>query len=294
LQEPGGGHFDVSDEKVAYLALYLKKAAQYRLGTTLKPIDPTKQGWSKSGFWHFDEEIAKVTETFKADQKTKKAQLVGFIQDDKVVEQNPKLHMQILLKFLPLDDGISFKLTGTFLDTVPEGRPEGWTGLPKGSPISRASGPVTIHRICGPVVQTSANTWSIRFYRMGMNNAKRSNEICFFASHPGDAEYKRAVQQAGLHFPLRNTTGKDQCITFPEIQPDLKLKATSDSGLPVYYYVREGPAEIEGDTLKLTRIPLRAKFPVKIAIIAWQWGRSIEPKVKTAEPVEHTFAIFSK
>jgi len=79
---------------------------------------------------------------------------------------------------------------------------------------------VTIHRICGPVVQTGPDTWSIRFYRMGMNNTKRSNEICFFASHPGDAEYKRAVQQASLRFPLRNTTGKDQRITFPEIQSD--------------------------------------------------------------------------
>src|SRR5262249_15883892 len=53
LANPAAGHFDCSDAKVAYLALYLKKAVQYRLPedapldapVQLKPIDPTKQGW---------------------------------------------------------------------------------------------------------------------------------------------------------------------------------------------------------------------------------------------------------
>ena len=58
LANPGGGHFESSDAKVEYIALYLKKAAQYRLpssgGTTaLKLIDPTKQGWLADR-WHRD------------------------------------------------------------------------------------------------------------------------------------------------------------------------------------------------------------------------------------------------
>jgi hypothetical protein len=156
---------------------------------------------------------------------------------------------------------------------------------------------VVISRICGPVIQTGPETFSIRFYRMGMDQG-RSNEIWLVAAHPGDDHYKSAVQQASLHFPLRNTQGAEQHITFPAI-PDqtnatdeLKLNATSDAGVPVYYYVREGPAEIIGDNiLRLIAIPPRSKFPLRVTVVAWQWGRSIEPKLKTAEPVERTFNL---
>ncbi|MGB8356524.1 MAG: hypothetical protein WCD79_21675 [Chthoniobacteraceae bacterium] len=332
LANPGAGHFDVSDAKVGYLALYLKKVAQYRLPADvpmdrpaqLKPIDPTRTGWladrwrkndppktpaapvgkytgdAKDAFWFFDEELARATETLEATYRGKKADLLGYVQNGNIVEQNSRTHQQVTLKFLPLEDGLSFKLTGAFLDTVPEGRPEGWTGQPKGSPITHATGggPVVISRICGPVVQTAPDTWAVRFYRMGMINTKRSNEIWLLASHPGDAEYRRAVQQSVMHFPLRNDAGADQHITFAAI-PDqrlgtesLKLDAKSDANVPVYFYVREGPAELQGDTLKFTAIPPRSKFPVKVTVVAWQWGRSIDPKLKTAEPVERTFSIF--
>jgi len=331
LQNPGGGHFDETDAKIDYLALYLKKAAQYRLPTNapvdgpvkLNPIDPSKHGWlaerwhrdqppkttpapvgqykgdPKDAFWYFDGELAKATEAFEAQYRGKKADLLGYVQNGKVVEQNPKTHQQVTLSFLPLADGVSFKLKGAFIDTVPEGRPEGWTGLPKGSPVDHASGggPVIISRICGPVEQTGPDTWAIRFYRMGTDNKKRSNEIWLEATHPGDAQYRRAVQQSVLRFPLRNTVGADQTITFPEI-PDqrvgtasLPLHATSSAHVPVYFYVKDGPAELVGNTLKFTAIPPRAKFPVAVTVVAWQWGRSIDPKLKTAEPVERTFHL---
>lgn len=332
LANPAAGHFDFSDEKIDFLALYLKKAVQYRLPDNapldgpveLKPIDPAKQGWLvdrwrmnqapkaaaapvghykgpvNEAFWAFDEEIAKVTEQFGANYRGKKADLLGFVQDGAVVPQTPGAHLQVNLKFAPEDDGVTFKLTGAFLDTVPEGRPEKWTGLPKGSMIehSNSTDPITITRICGPVVQLAPDTFSVRFYRMGMNNGKRSGDIYFFASHPGDDQYKRAVQQAQMHIPTKNTVGKDQHITFPKI-PDqaegtasVPLNATSSANVPVYYYVREGPAEIDNDnTLRFTQIPPRSKFPVKVTVVAWQLGRSTEPKLKSAEPVEQTFSI---
>ncbi len=331
LANPGAGHFDVSDAKVGYLALYLKKAAQCRLpsnipvdrATVLKPINPTKTGWladrwrkndgpqapaapvgdytgdAKDAFWFFDEELAKATASLEAGDRGKKVDLTGYLQEGRVVEQNPKTHQQVTLKFLPLEDGISFKLTGTFLDTVPEGRPEGWTGLPKGSPVTHASGggPVVISRICGPVVQTAPDTWAIHFDRMGMINTKRSNEIWLLASHPGDDQYRRAVQQSVMHFPLRNDQGADQHINFPQIPdlppgtPSVKLVAHADSGAKVNFYVKEGPAELQGDTLKITAIPPRAKFPLKVTVVAWQYGRASEPKLKSADPVEQTFWI---
>ena len=331
LANPGSGHFDFTDAKIDYLALYLKKAAEYRLPAivpldrpaTLKPIDPTKTGWladrwQKNGpprapaapvgkytgdpndaFWYFDGELAHATEALEATYRGKKVDLLGYLQNGKVVDQNAKTHQQVTLQFLPVGDGMTFKLTGTFIDTVPDGRPVRWTGLPKGSPVSHASGggPVVISRICGPVAQVGPDTWAIRFYRMGMDNTKRSNEIWLVATHPGDDQYRRAVQQSVLHFPLTNKIGADQHITFPQI-PDqrlgtrsIDLNATSDANVPVYYYVREGPAELDGDTLKFTSVPPRAKFPVSVTVVAWQWGRSIDPKLKTAPPIERTFHI---
>ena len=330
--DAGGGHFDFHDRMVEAIALYLRKLAKYRLPedpllddqVTLKPINPTTTGWvydrwrkndkpkappapvakyignTKETFWAFDEELAKAIEAYNADAHGKKVPVVGYIQNGEVVAQNPKLHAQVPLKFLPESDGLTFKLDARFLDTVPEGRPVGWTGLPAGAPVGHPSGggPIAIDRICGPLVKLAPDTFAIRFYRMGMNNPKRSNDLWFMASHSGDAEYRRVVQQAQMRFPLKNEQGRDQTITFAPIvdQPagtkSLKLQATSSAGVPVYYYVREGPAEVSDDgAVTFAPIPPRAKFPVKVTVVAWQWGRSVEPKLKTAKEVERTFHL---
>ena len=97
-------------------------------------------------------------------------------------------------------------------------------------------------------------------------------------------------------FPYRNTEGKCQHILFPGLDDvkqgteTISLHATSDCGLPVYYYVKEGPAEIEGNKLVFTRIPPRSKFPLKVTVVAWQYGLAGE--VQTAEPVERSFFIY--
>ena len=154
-----------------------------------------------------------------------------------------------------------------------------------------------IDRICGPVEKLGVDTFMIRFDRVGTTNTRRSNEIWLMATQPGDSEYKRAVQQAVLHFPLQNRSGAEQRITFPEIPdqragtPSVQLHATSDANVPVRYYVREGPAEIAGDTINFTALPPCSKFPVSVTVVAWQYGRAIEPRLQTAEPVERTFFI---
>jgi len=59
--------------------------------------------------------------------------------------------------------------------------------------------------------------------------------------------------------------------------------------LPVSYYVLEGPAIIKGDRLELTRIPPKARYPVKITVVAWQYG--IAGKLQTALPVARSFYL---
>ena len=331
LAQPGRGHFDIDPKLVRYLALFIRKAAEQRLPAQspldgpvrLKPVDP-RQGWlvdrwrkdeaphakaapfgeyhgnRAEAFWSFDGEMARLTENYGADQRGKRPQLLGYVQAGQVVSQTPAAHEQVRLKFLPQADGVTFQLGATFLDTVAAGgNPARWTGLTNGAPLGHATGggPIKISRICGPVRQVGTNTFAVSFYRMGMANARRGGDIWLLAEQPGDAHYKSAVQQALLHLPLRNTEGREQHLDFPEIPAQtngvkrVALNATSDAGMPVYYYVREGPAEMAGDELQITRIPPRATFPVKVTVVAWQYGRSMEPKIKSAEPVERTFNI---
>lgn len=330
LADVGHGHFDYSDELVKFLAMLIRKAGIARLpevspvdqAVKLKPVDPA-QGWrverwhfdvprtakptsfakfsgdANSAFWCFDREMALATVNFNS-HCGQSPQLVGFEQDGSIVPQTDT-HQQVNLKFEPQPDGVTFHLAATFLDLVPGGskNPAHWTRLPVGSPLGHAAGggPVKISRISGPVEQLSADTFAVRFNRSSIFADRRAGDIWLLASHPGDAKFKSAVQQALLKIPVQLKDGAEQKITFPRIA-DVKrgtkmvnLNATSDAGLPVYYYVQSGPAEVDGDSLEFTAIPARAKFPVKVTVVAWQYGRSVEPKLQSAEPVEREFFI---
>jgi ribosomal protein L18E len=60
----------------------------------------------------------------------------------------------------------------------------------------------------------------------------------------------------------------------------------------VEYFVFAGPAVVhDGNLLRLTEIPSRSKFPVKVTVVAWQFSRSTEPRIQTAEMVEQSFRI---
>ena len=74
----------------------------------------------------------------------------------------------------------------------------------------------------------------------------------------------------------------------------ISLVATSDSGLPVEFYVVAGPAIVENGKLIFTKIPPSSKFPVEVTVAAWQWGRATEPRIKMAEIVKQKFNILKK
>lgn len=332
LASPGQGHFASTDAKVRYLGLYLKKAVEYRVpkdwdghsAPHLISIDPTKSGWlvdkwrinqtpvapaapvgryqgdPSQAFWFFDRELAEATEKYEAAFRGLKPQLVGYQPDGRFVPQT-ETHLQVTLKFEPEADGVTFHLAAGFYDAVPAGssRLPQWTGLPVGAPLGHSrTGDISIDPVCGPVQKLSADTFAVSFQKeTWLNPEARNYELVFAATHPGDQEYKPAVQQAHMFIPARNRQGAEQHITFPEI-PDqkmgvksLRLAAKSDAGVPVHYLVREGPAGMEGDTLRFTSIPPRAKLPIQVTVIAWQYGRVADPKLQTADPVERKFTI---
>lgn len=315
--DAGRGHFDVSDQLVDYITLFLKKAVQHRLPkessldlpVKLIPLNPEngwlKERWKKDqkpqhpeahysqykgdrkdAFWYFDQEMAETTEKFYAKVRGKKEQYLGFSQNSQLLPFNQKQHARIIGKFEPEADGLTFHLKAEFTDTLRTIRS-----------TDHAKGQATISRICGPVEKVNDNTLTVRFYRMGLNNPRRTGDIWLLASHDGDKKYKSLVQQINLSIPLKNTKGQVQEIDFPTIDNvgeqvfEIPLQATSSSGMPVYYYVREGPVEVKDEKLILSKIPPRSKFPIQVTVVAWQYGRSVEPKVQSAESVSQSFWI---
>lgn len=328
LAEPGSGHFNYSDDLVKFLAMFVKKAAEARLpaqtplgqAPVLKPIDPSN-GWlvgrwylnkprdtqpapygkyagdPKEAFWAFDKETAMAIQNYGADQPGKLPQLISITDGQTPVEQGSG--EPVTPRFLPEKDGVTFHLNTSFAPTVSSnGNAARWAYLPAGSPLGHATGggPIVLHKIVGPVVQVGPNTFRYSLDMVSSVKDRRDHDIWVWASQPGDAKYKGIVQQAQIRVPTF-TDGAEQHITFPSI-PDQKvgtesipLGASSDSGRPVYYYVLEGPAKVAGDTLRFTEIPPRAKFPVKVTVVAWQPGSASDPKLKDAAPVERTFSI---
>lgn len=314
LCDTGRGHFDVSEETARYIARFIHKSLEQRLpvegGKQLVKVNPVAgwlvQRWSPDehkkranpapvnrykgdphdAFWYFDREMAELTESRYREHKLKDMQYLGICQNGKLVDYNPQLHAGVMIRFLPEADGLTFRLGTCFTDSLRHQMTE-----------AHAGGSIHLEKICGPVEQLNDSTFTVRFYRMGMYNPRRTSDIWLLASHSGDKKYKSAVQQLNVRIPYRQTEGKRQCILFPGLNdvkvgsPSLQLKAISDCGLPVYYYVKEGPARIKGNSmLEFTPIPPRSRFPIKVTVVAWQYG--IAGEVQTAEPVERSFFIY--
>lgn len=316
LADAGHGHFDYSDELISYLAIFIKKAAAYRLlklnkannTFELKPLNPgtgwLMDRWHKDSLpnakanpyqlyagnrseasWTFDEDMCKKTEQYYVNARAKQKLNIGIQQNGFFIKPAGGL-ADINLKFNPLADGISFSVKAFFTDS----------SRMKSTDVAGLTPPI-ITRICGPVKKIDDSTFRLSFYRMGFNNPKRSNDIWLLASHKGDKKYKSAVQQMNLRFPLFNKEGRPQQISFPIIEDQkagtksISLHASSDARLPVYYYIKEGPAEIKGNTLYFTQVPKKAKFPIKVTVVAWQYGNNTEPEIQSAKSVEQVFYL---
>lgn len=312
--DAGHGHFDYSDELVKFIADYIKAAAIRRLAskdknnsfTILKAVGPSSgwlmDKWRKDSIpqapaapfakfkgnrttasWVFDRNMAEAAESFYAKARAKEKQFIGFKQNGKIVEP-VKNHANFQPQFLPDADGITFNLNAFFSDST-HTKPA----------LSHANPKLQLDRICGPVKKVNDSTFQISFDKLGFTNTKRSNDIWLLAHHKGDNRYKSAVQQVNIKFPLFNRSGKSQTIEFEALKDvttkskPVSLKAVSDQNTAVQFYVKEGPAFIRDNTLYFSKIPPKAKFPVKVTVAAWQYGNQND--LQSARPVEHHFFI---
>jgi len=315
IVQPGATHFSWDEPLARHVALFIEKAAEARLpkdlnSPTLNHIPP-ESGWLTDNalmtpsrfapapyrefkgdptlaFWHLDKELALATEQFEEQYKGKADQRVTLVQDGQPVRPE----WMPTMKFEPEADGVSFKVAADFLNATPEGV------LGAGQPLGHAAGKIKFYLIGGwggGGEQTDENTFRIRFSNFGINS--RACNLMLMAYQEGDKKFKYAEQPAQIKFPEKLTNGAPQKITFEKIsdQPrgvkTLKLMATTDSGLPVDFLVRQGPCEVRDGKLVFTEIPPRTKFPVKVTVVAWQYGHGGTTPVQSAVPVEQAFLI---
>lgn len=328
LADTGRGHFDATDSLIRFLGLFLQKATALRLSDgPLASVDP-KQGWlverwrvdagpsappapyadfagdrSDAG-WCADEEMARAIETIHAASRGKRSQAVAFEQNGRL-RPIANTHAGTELDFLPADDGMTFQLTGNFITPLPADPPSATKDqrpprlvrepLPA-DPDAHAPGPVRIVPLSGPVVADGPGRFRLRLDRMQSADDSRPLEAWFMALHDGDAVFAPTVRQARLRLP-RHDEGLPQVISFPPL-PDqrigaapTRLEADSDQGLPVEFYIRDGPATIRDGILTLAPVPPRTRLPAKVTVVAWQYGRATGQPIRQAAPVERTFLI---
>jgi len=315
IVEPGATHFAWSEPVSRFVALFIRKAAQARIPDTpgdaaapvkCRAIDPKTgalssadigrpgaeaaapyaeyKGDPRKALWHLDAELARASDVFHAPMFARKAQFVTFAdpKTGKPIFVGHDLRLRLTPTWVGPD---TFKVAGTYLDKAPDKYPK------TDGPVGHVEGPVRFRVFCGVVDQVAPDT-----FRVGMDGRGRIRaDILAFS--PGDAVYRFAEQQGRVNLPERLTKGKEQKIAFAEIGavrvggPPVKLKAASDAGLAVRFCVESGPAAVEGDTLKIAQVPRRAAFPLKITVLAYQYGSAVEPLVGSAEPVKQVISV---
>ena len=315
--EPGSGHFAWSDRNSAYLAMFIRKAVDARITAdgAVKGID-YRTGWltnltisssdqpkpaphaqyasdKSAAAWHFDKEIAEATVAYHAG---------GFGKVDQFIKWNDPHWVDAGARFFftKLDwvgDGQTLQLHPVYAKAYPgqyNGRGPRWPDADK--PVGSSSALIRIKAVSGPIAAVGGHR--IRMEYDALAPAGQGARATFMAYSPGDRTYRYSERVGMMPRGFAGLKkGKPQKITFPPIRnmkansPPIKLNAASDSGLPVEYYVACGPALIDAGKLAISQLPVRAKFPISVKVVAWQFGRGVEPFVRTAEPVTQTILI---
>lgn len=311
LIEGGSGHFDCTESMASYFADYIAAAVRARVPADLsqglmpvddhnglvaglplpehrpcRPVALEKADLTQRALpWFFNETLANAAYAAAAINWKAATQVPVFLDPRGLPVPMTFRGITNPVPFETGDDGVSFELKGSLLPSIPE------SFAAAGQPLARAPGTPTVEWICGPVASLGEGR-----FRIALDRTWPKSPICVALRHAGTQEIRDAVQPGYLSLKP-NTGGSAQSITFAEI-PDqmmgttsIHLTATADSGMPVQFFVVAGPAIVKSNFVTFTPIPPRTRLPLKVTITAWQWGRSVEPRVRTAAPVTRSFFI---
>ncbi len=307
--EAGTGHFHCTDEMAAFFATYIRGALKARLpvdgSTALRPVNldagflanlpvPGQNeatilphagatAEQKKRAWFFDRATADAAIRLSTADWSADSQFLGFREGENCSVRPYAFNSvtEIVVK-----TGSDFSVSAFAQSRIPDG----FVGA--GEALRVPDSPVEIDWICGPFSPTGNGR-----FRVALDRTWKTGAAAYAIAHSrGGGGICRAVQPAIVRLQ-ENTLGMAQSIDFQALPAvtdtsvPVTLAASSSSGLPVSFFVREGPAVISGNTLSFTRIPPRSRYPVRVTIGAWQWGSPEGNAVKTAPVVFQSLEI---
>ena len=308
--DPNTGHFDCGETLTQCVADFILAASKARLSdkndTLLKPIK-LDSGWiaglplpgaehiipkpykdavgeERNCPWYFNKAAAVTAEQMASINWNRKTQIAGFAFPD----GKPAGFTKGIVWPIPFntdDDGVTFTLNTTQLKAIPD------TFMFGGTKIGHGNASPKVILLCGNAKPVSGNT-----FRITPDRAYKNSATYFLVKQEGDTEYRGSVEPGQLVIQP-NDNGEPQQLSFDSIpsfklsNKNISLHAISTSGMPVSFFVKSGPVTLHGNQLSVNKIPPRTKFPIIVTIVAYQWGRSKSPAIKTAKQLERSFQI---
>lgn len=320
FNDVGTGHFDFDHASAPILAMFIRQAARMRLPrheplngpVRLRSINP-HSGWlvkprtlgnadytgapavdwkgdPTKAYWYPSRKLADTINRYMRAGYAKKPQAIDFTSGGKPCSLAANGFAIISPHYLP--DGATFRVHAVWLKHSPS------RYLFRGAgPLGHAPSPILFRDIpSGGIKQVGRNEFRVALHAGGFKRLGQPWEPWILAYNRGTAVYRRTDRPAHIVVPLVNTRGLRQKITFAPIayhrrQHWLTVHASSSARLPVQFYVVSGPVLLHGNRLTFTRIPTASRFPIRVIIGAYQWGRAAAPLVQSAGPVFRQFWI---
>lgn len=254
------------------------------------PTAPWKAytGNRQNAIWYFNERLARDMEAyFRSRFERPHPQAIAFIDP---ATGTPLVNPDVWRITIPrlADDG-TFTVSASPLEACTS---PWYMGC---GPLAKSTAPMEFSVVMGEVEQVGPNQFRVVRDRFGPGGCGRTLQVV----NAGDAKTQPATHSVMVNIaPV--VGGAGQRLTFPKL-PDITvattsvpLQAVSDAGLPIAYYVVEGPAVVDGSTLRITQIPRRAALPMQVTVAAYQTGRYGEKPVQPAGPAERKFQIMPR
>jgi len=247
------------------------------------------KGSAEDAFWYFDREMAEAVNHSMLEQLAKQPQAIDFVTEGHVDPLVDNGFAIIKPKFLR--DGITFRVHAESMTASPSAT------LYPNQVLGHAATTITYRVGSGALRQIGPDTFQVAARPGGLLRQGQPWEPWIMAYQPGDNNFRSADKPAHILVNTRNTEGTPQALNFPKIADvrsttrQITISATSSAGLPVELFVESGPAVIEGSTLHLLPIPPRSRFPLRVIVSAFQWGRVGEQPIQTGGPETQEFFI---
>lgn len=209
LCDAGRGHFDLCQQTMDYMALFIEKAMHYTpvstqpTGGELNPFIPQAADgvyysrWYEDGhettdphdqFWYFDDEMVRLTKARYDEHKGKRMQYVSARMNGQLLTYNKQSHVKINVKCA--ED--TFSLEPVFVNADRDALSD-----------SHAQVRPRIVLISGPAIQTGEYTFKVDPLYFGKDPKRLWTGVTLSVEADGDADYKPVQQEINVQVDIK-------------------------------------------------------------------------------------------